>query len=274
MAIKIFNAIFALGLVISMATACRPLWDNMCNTHSECCSGNCARGNPNWATGVCRPAEGNPNPNPGNGGGGSGSSVSQQEFNNAVTGNNYPHPSGEKYSGFINGLSRGQIKTKLEAAMALAQFLHESGGLVYKREIVCDNGNNCPNNYRTPGCDAHNQYYFGRGYIQLSWCGNYRAAGQDLGIGDALVQDPDRVAREEQMSWNTAFSYWKRQVHNFPGVQQGRFGASTRAINGQQEECQGNGKNANKSRQRFQIYKVVFRAFGLSGSPDENGCNY
>jgi predicted chitinase len=209
---------------------------------------------------------------PGGGGGGSGSGISINfgQFSNAVTSNGYPGPSSAQYNAFIRGLPKGQITTTQEAAMALANFLHESDGLRAKREYACANGNNCPGSYRTPGCDAPGQYYFGRGYIQLSWCYNYRPASQDLFGDDRIVRNPDLVATDEQIAWDTAFWFWKVNVQNKPGVSQGRFGETTKAINGGLE-C-GAGGNQAAARKRYAMYGKVRAAFGLQGPGIENGC--
>jgi hypothetical protein len=45
--------------------------------------------------------------------------------------------------------------------------------------------------------------YYGRGYVQLTWAKNYRAMGQALGLGDALVQAPER-ALEPEVAYNVA----------------------------------------------------------------------
>ncbi len=96
--------------------------------------------------------------------------------------------------------------------MALAQLLHESAGLTAKREIRCIS-NGCPGDYETPSCDAkQGQRYYGRGYIQLTWCANYRAASQDLFGNNSLVQNPDLVATNENYAWDTAFWFWKVRV--------------------------------------------------------------
>jgi hypothetical protein len=120
---------------------------------------------------------------PGNGGGsdnsGPVSEITLTQFNNAVTANGYPAPGAAKHQIFVNSAHKGLIATKQEAAMALAQFLHESDGLRAKREYACAT-TQCPGSYATPGCDARDQYYYGRGYIQLSWCYNYRPASLDL----------------------------------------------------------------------------------------------
>lgn len=134
--------------------------------------------------------------------------VSEDEFTKAVVSNGYPKPEKPVYDAFVQGLVKGTISTKQEAAMALAQFLHESAGLTAKKEIRCEQ-TGCPTDYLTPGCDVAGKRYYGRGYIQLTWCANYKAASQDLLGNDSLVQDPDSVATNENLAWNTAFYFWK-----------------------------------------------------------------
>lgn len=171
--------------------------------------------------------------------------------------------------------------------MALTQFLHESDGLRAKREYRCIS-NGCPGDYQDPACDAPGQRYFGRGYIQLTWCANYRAASQDLFGDTSLVTNPDSVAVNENLAWNTAFWFWKVgfsssiylhlfvqsllqvNVHSKQGVSNGLFGATTKAINGALE-C-GSGPNVAIARTRFAMYGKVRTAFGLNGPGDEHGC--
>lgn len=76
--------------------------------------------------------------------------VTLQEFEKAFTSTGYPKPTKEQYNAFLQGLPKGLITTKEEAAMALAHFIHESMGLSKKIEIICkDTG--CPGQYRVPG---------------------------------------------------------------------------------------------------------------------------
>lgn len=100
------------------------------------------------------------------------------------------------------GLPKGDISTKEEAAMALAQILHESDGLQTRVEYE-------PEDYSQPGCDVPGKVYYGRGYIQLTGCDNYRRASMELYNDDRLHQDPDLVAREESVAWDVTFHYWK-----------------------------------------------------------------
>lgn len=208
------------------------------------------------------PGPGEPDPNPG-----TPTDISYEQFSRGVTSNGYPAPSHSQYNSFMSQMSRGRVSSKQEAAMVLAQLLHESGGLVYKREIACAQ-TFCPEHYRTPGCDAPGRYYYGRGYIQLTWCYNYIAASQDL-YGDVrLVNNPDQVADIEDYAWATAFWYWSKNVHDNGGAT-GQFGATTNAINGGLE-CVG-GPN-DKAQARFRIYGNIRAAFGLAGAGDPSGC--
>lgn len=135
--------------------------------------------------------------------------VSWQEFSNAVTIHGFPVPQQIQYTTFLQGLPLGGITNRQEAAMALTQFLHESGGLRFRREIACEH-TGCPDHYRTPGCDAPGQFYFGRGYIQLTWCGyNYLPFSLSRFGDDRLRLNPDLVASDEQLAWDSAFWFWR-----------------------------------------------------------------
>lgn len=83
--------------------------------------------------------------------------VTYDEFAKAMKSNQYPQPTKEQYKAFVQGLPKGLISTKEEAAMALAHFLHESVGLSKKIEDECKHSG-CPGKYRVPGlfvCFCH-----------------------------------------------------------------------------------------------------------------------
>lgn len=206
------------------------------------------------------------------------------QFSTAVTSNGYPVPSQEQFQNLVSRANNGNIGTKLELAMFLAQLLHESGGLVYKSEIGCPQQSKCsqyqPATWDPQTCGrnlnspcrkagATGEKYYGRGYMQLSWPVNYEAASWMLYGDDRLYLNPDLVSSKDETAWDTAFWYWKVAVRIDSRVLQGQFGVSTSRINGALE-C--TGPNQNLARQRFNIYTKVFQSFDLSGSPNPAGC--
>lgn len=58
--------------------------------------------------------------------------VTQAEFNAAITKNGFKTPSAEIYNNFVKGASK---YSKEEQAMFLAQLLHESAGFRYTEEL-------------------------------------------------------------------------------------------------------------------------------------------
>jgi hypothetical protein len=110
---------------------------------------------------------------------------------------------------------------KRELAAFLANVSHETTGgwptapdgphawgLCFREEVGCEAGA-C-----TQYCDASNdrypcaagKTYHGRGPIQLSWNYNYGQAGEALGLD--LLNDPDRVADDGVVAWQTALWFW------------------------------------------------------------------
>jgi predicted chitinase len=193
---------------------------------------------------------------------------SKNEFVKAFTSNHYDPPSDRQYRGFVKGIDTNTFSSKREVAMFLAHALHESGGLKVLIEERCLK-DNCRHDYRLKK-DPADKFYFGRGYLQLTWSYNYKNASVAL-LGDpnVLLKHPERVAEEEELAWGAAFWFWRAHMHKDSRIQRGMFGYSTLKLNGDQE-C---GRNANwLSERRFKLYTNVLLAFRMDEKPDPSGC--
>ena len=110
----------------------------------------------------------------------------------------------------LKALEFAEITSKLREAHAMAQFLHESGGFQFKREIASgqayegrrDLGNTQPGDGRR---------YKGRGWIQITGRSNYRRFGQILHL--PLEQQPE-LAETDENAARLACAFWTAQNLN------------------------------------------------------------
>jgi predicted chitinase len=159
---------------------------------------------------------------------------------------------------------------KREAAAALANFSHETGGLWYITEIA--QGEYCDASNTQYPC-APGQRYYGRGPIQLSWNFNYGAAGQALGL--PLLTNPNLVQQDAAVAWKTALWYWMTQ--NGPGTMPAHncmtsgagFGCTIRSINGALE-C--NGGNPAQVQSRINAFNTFLSILGVTAGPGSLTC--
>ena len=207
----------------------------------------------------------------GGGGGATGFAaiVSQAQFNQMFPNRNPFYT----YAGLVEAAKTypafagtGDLATKKrEAAAALANFHHETGGLVHITEIA--KGEYCGDwdgNPSTCPCEPGKRYY-GRGPIQLSWNGNYCAAGDALGLD--LRRYPEQVEQNATTAWKTALWFWMTQsgagywpAHTSMANGYG-FGETIRTINGALE-C--NGANPGQVQSRVNLYNQFINILGTT----------
>ncbi|XP_055356204.1 uncharacterized protein LOC129601429 [Paramacrobiotus metropolitanus] len=266
------SVVAALLLSVIGNEACR-LQGEGCADHIPCCGGlKCDNGGnvfgfckvsvpPYTGGGSVNPPPNPPAPSPSGGGQpASGYLISKDEFREAVTINGYGAPSDEQYENINKGAVNGKVTTKRELAMFLANILHESDGLKAKEEYS-------PIISTDPAYPGKN--YHGRGYIQLSHIYNYRDASFALYGDDRLARNPEQVATNDKIAWDTTFWFWGNRVHDKAGVAEGKFGVTTRAINGGYE-C--DGAYQHKARRRFAMYTKILNIFVPGETPIESGC--
>ena len=180
------------------------------------------------------------------------------------------------YEGFAQAVrqtpgfaARGSEQQKRqEMAAFLGQIAHESDQLKAQREYRRANWDKyCREQLPGERC-APGQQYYGRGPIQLSWNYQYKAAGEALGLD--LWADPDRVARDSTVAWQTALWYWITQPGESTQTAHAAlyagagFGATTRAINGPLECDKPTDPEAlRKNARRAQFYKHASELLGV-----------
>lgn len=103
--------------------------------------------------------------------------------------------------------------------------------------------------------------------MQLTHCGNYKGASQDLYGDDRLVQNPDLVM-ESPASMDTAMWFWKNQVGETGKGND--FGATTAKIN-KYWDCE---KHPEIGKARFEIAQQCFKevASDLVAKITNDGC--
>ncbi|WP_198036908.1 glycoside hydrolase family 19 protein [Nocardia sp. BMG51109] len=139
-----------------------------------------------------------------------------------------------EYLPALNAAMReGDITTPPRQAAFLAQLAHESCQLRYFEELGDDDyfsqyDPGQPNTAAGNTEPGDGPRYHGRGPIQLTGRGNYRAAGEALGLD--LEGNPEMAARSD-IGFRIAQWYWtSRNINAFADA--GDFAAVTQAVNG------------------------------------------
>lgn len=143
-----------------------------------------------------------------------------------------------KWVDAINGaLVYASISTRLSTCNFLAQIGHESGSLVYVKELgnaayfsKYDTGKLAAQLGNTPAADGDGALYCGRGLIQVTGHANYLTCSQALFGDSRLLQTPELL---EQPEWAAKSAAWYWKSHNLNALADSdQFTAVTRAING------------------------------------------
>ncbi|WP_435737394.1 glycoside hydrolase family 19 protein [Cellulosimicrobium sp. PMB13] len=177
------------------------------------------------------------------------------------------------YDGLVAALSAypqfasagGTEIAKREAAAFLANVNHETGGLVYVKEINTANYPHYCDRSQPYGCPAGQSAYYGKGPIQLSWNYNYKAAGDALGID--LLNNPYLVETDPAVAWKTGLWFWNTQsgagtMSGHQAIVSGAgFGESIRSINGS-IEC--NGGNPAQVQSRISAFQRFAQILGTT----------
>lgn len=122
-----------------------------------------------------------------------------------------------KYLKCLNDTMRKyDINTRYRMAYFLATVAVESGEMRYTEEIASgikyDTGRLAIALGNTPQADGDGQKYKGRGFIQVTGLGNYKAYKQASGFD--VVADPTMISRLPLLCCDSAGWFWKRNNLN------------------------------------------------------------
>lgn len=139
----------------------------------------------------------------------------------------------DKYIAFLNYyMDSYEINSPIRQQMFLAQIGHESGQLIYNKELASgkayDTGKLAVNLGNTPEEDGDGQKYKGRGFIQITGLDNYKKISKAFEVD--FINNPDLLAQPE---WCVKSACWWWKEHGLNQIaDSGDFNKVTRRING------------------------------------------
>lgn len=129
---------------------------------------------------------------------------------------------------------RRKINTARRAAAFLAQIGHESGQLLYMRELASgaayDIGRLAAQLGNTPAADGDGQRYKGRGLIQITGRSNYRSCSLALFGDERLLERPELLEQPEWAAESAAWFWESKGLNALADTMD--FNRITRRING------------------------------------------
>lgn len=146
---------------------------------------------------------------------------------------NIPFPRAVKWVDALTAaMAGGQINTRLRIAAFLAQIGHESGSLVYSKELggasyfaKYDGRKDLGNVQQGDGAR-----FAGRGLIQVTGRANYLKASQALFGDDRLLKNPELLEQPEWAAKSAVWFWSSRSLNNL--ADGGQFTDLTKKING------------------------------------------
>lgn len=144
-----------------------------------------------------------------------------------------PFPRAVKWADALTAaMAGGQINTRLRIAAFLAQIGHESGSLVYSKELggpsyfaKYDGRKDLGNTQQGDGAR-----FCGRGLIQITGRANYQKASQALFGDDRLLKTPELLEPPEWAAKSAVWFWSSRSLNNL--ADGGQFTDLTKKING------------------------------------------
>lgn len=190
-----------------------------------------------------------------------------------------PVPSRSIYSGYLRMMGAYNDMGLVEQAMLLANLIWETAGFQHREELACRHATR-------PTRQCPYGFYYGRGWIQLSWEENYRKASQDIFGDDRLARFPE-LASTDDGAWRVALWYWgwavRPRLLEHGALESLAFGHAVRAINGQQECSWQAGRklallnrrwhpkrNFQAALNRLIIFNAILKDIGLISDQDDD----
>ena len=112
-------------------------------------------------------------------------------------------------------MQKYEINTPMRIAHFLAQIGHESGRLLFVRELASgkdyDTGRKAKNLGNTPEADGDGQKYKGRGLIQITGLSNYKAVSKALCVD--FVTNPELLEQPQYATLSAAWFWHSRKLN-------------------------------------------------------------